>query len=504
MPNAKQEILRPRWRHVLTVKPNLFSVVAGLGVAGLLGGCMSPPQPSLDNNTPANWSHTSADTSAAQTVTTAGLQTWWQYFGDPELNALVEEALARNLSLGQTLDQLKSQQLLLGTAKAAYRPQVTAGVRTVQDIAAVDSYFHASIDMSFDLGLFGAEKSNQLAAYGEMLGVQAQWQQARVELVANVVLRYLDIRMAQRQQAALAQRVALDDRLVALAQIRVAQRIGSSDAVHQAQLERVQTQGQQAALVESQARAAYALAALLGRQTADPRWLQADAQATVPAAPTLQLKVLPAEMLRTRPQIQLAQARVEQAAGKLGLSRSALYPRFALGGSLLYSYNITQNLHTRSDQIPVLGPVIDIPLFDWGRRQSQADADQALMEGTVKAYRQSVLDGLADVESALAGLQAQTMRSQSLTQTQALLATREQVLQRRQKLGLASELNVLTERRALLQNAGEQSVAQSAQALAYVALFKSLGGAPLPEQIAADDRTTAQPAATATAKVDAP
>ncbi|WP_395024483.1 TolC family protein [Comamonas odontotermitis] len=493
-----QEISHIALRRVFIVKFKLSSALLGIGIASLMAGCASPPQPELDHSTPASWLQAPPARPDAQAVTVAELQHWWLRLADPALNALVDEALTHNMTLGETLDQLKAQRILLSVASTAYQPQFTAGIRTLQDIAAVDSYFHASIDMSWDLGLFGAMESSKLAAYGELMGVQAQLHQVRVELIANVVQRYLDIRVAQRQRALLEERIALDERLLTLSDVRLQQRIGSSDALHQAQLELTQARAQRATLKESQVRAAHALAALLGRQAPDSHWLDPDATANLPDTRTLRLQVLPAEMLRMRAPVQLAQARVEQAAAKLGLSRSALYPRFALGGSLLYSYNITQNLRTRSDQMPMVGPVIDIPLFDWGRRRAQVSADEAAMDGAIKAYRQSVLDGLAEVEAALGGFNAQTERLQSQGTVQNLLAARNQVLQRRKELGLASEYNLITERRAVLQNASEQGISLGAQALAYVSLFKALGGAPLPAQ-AGETASATMPATVAPA-----
>ena len=135
--------------------------------------------------------------------------------------------------------------------------------------------------------------------------------------------------------------------------------------------------------------------------------------------------------------------------------------------------------------MPLVGPVIDIPLFDWGRRRSQADADEAALDVAIMGYRQSVLEGIADVETALAGLSAQRKRLDLLQSTQTLIAERDVVLARRQQLGLACEFSRLSEQRAALQNRSEMAVAQGAQALAYVALYKALGGAPLPAELQA-------------------
>ena len=467
-------------------------IVLSLALLTVLTGCAFAPEPTVDRSAPAQWTQQPTDrtdragepTPGAK-LTVADLQTWWSRWNDAELNALVDQALAQNLDLAQALGRLKQQRLMMGVASAAYQPEVSGGIRTLQDVAAVDSYFHASIDVAWDLGLFGAREASQRTAHSELLNVQASVRAASVALVADVVHRYLDIRMAQYQYGLFAERVALDERTVQLLKVRREQRLDTTEAVHQATLQLTQSRAQFIALKESQTRAAHALAVLLGRSQPDPKWL-ADGNVQRPSQhPALDLQVLPADLLRTRPDIQTAEAAVERAAGALGLSRSALYPRFALSGSLLFSYNLTQNRRTTADHMPLVGPVIDIPLFDWGRRRSQADADEAALDVAIMGYRQSVLEGIADVETALAGLNAQRKRLDLLQSTQTLIAERDAVLARRQQLGLASEFSRLSEQRAALQNRSEMAVAQGAQALAYVALYKALGGAPLPAELQA-------------------
>jgi outer membrane protein TolC len=93
-----------------------------------------------------------------------------------------------------------------------------------------------------------------------------------------------------------------------------------------------------------------------------------------------------------------------------------------------------------------------------------------------------VLDGVAEVESALAALDAQRERIAALQSTQQVLAERERVQDQRLKLGLDSEFGGLAPRRAALQARSEQTTALAAHALAYVALYKALGGAPLPAE----------------------
>lgn len=470
---------------VKTDSPLLPCRLSWLPMAALLlGGCVAPPPVALDQHVPAQWAQ------ALPPGPSVDLRQWWRIWKDPALEALVEQALSENLDLRQAVHRLREQRLLSQAGSHLFRPYVRASTNTLQDIAATDTYFHASIDMAWELGLFGQSDANALAQTAAVQQAQAQWQAARVSLVAQVVRHYWDIRAAQHQRSLLEQLNAIDLRTLHLAQVRQAQRLDSSEAVAQAQIQASESRAQLAMVQAEQARAAHGLAVLLGRDTAQPEWLGPAADGVTAGLPSPAVGMpaqLPAELLRSRPDIQVSQAQVYSAAADLGLARSAMYPRLTLVGSLLYSHNVTRNFRTRVDNMPMVGPVFDIPLFDWGQRRDRADAQQQALDAAELAYRQSVLLAVAEVESALAGLAAQRQRDQALGQASAQWQQRAVHNATRVRLGLSSEYAGLAVRRASVLAQSEQATAQAAQALAYVALYKALGGAALPPQPASGE-----------------
>ncbi|PIF98613.1 efflux transporter outer membrane subunit [Comamonas sp. 26] len=438
----------------------------------LLAGCAVPIEVRLDSAAPAQWQQASA-----RKTSNSELAQWWRGWNDPALNALVDEALAENLDVTQAVLRLRQQRLLADTAGSAFLPVVGAGARTLQDIAAVDTYFHASIDVSWDLGLFGDAEAARRSGSASVLDAAAQLHAARVALVADVVHRYLDIRLAQIQRNLAQKQLQQAQRQLQLLEIRRDQRLTDTQTLEQQQLQLRTQEAQLALLNESQKRAAHALAALLGRDRPEAQWLQPKVDA---ALPTLQaIEVLPADLLRKRPDIQSAEAAVEQAAAEVGVARAALYPRLMLTGSLLYSYNLTRNHRSTSDSIPMVGPQIDIPLFDWSRRRAVADGKELALQSSIKAYRQAVLNGIAEAEGSLAAVAAQQQRQQSLLSAQQIHQSRDKAQAVRQQLGLSSELGGAENARASLQLQSEMATAKAAEALAYVALYKAVGAAPL-------------------------
>jgi outer membrane protein TolC len=131
--------------------------------------------------------------------------------------------------------------------------------------------------------------------------------------------------------------------------------------------------------------------------------------------------------------------------------------------------------------------VIDVPLFDWGMRVSQARSKHHELRAAVYAYRQAVLQGVAEAETAMGDLQQAHMRETSAEQASQALDHNASALDKRHTLGLASTLDV-QDAVIIQQNAQlELASARAQRDLAYVSLYKALGGAPQPPvDVAAD------------------
>ncbi|APW40469.1 hypothetical protein RD110_04585 [Rhodoferax koreense] len=445
----------------------------------IVAGCAAPALPTLPVAAPAQWRQAPGQTVAAPAP---DLQSWWKALGDPQLDALVEQALAQNLTLAQARSRLRQARILAGRDNMAYRPSVSAGARTLQDVSATDTYFQASLDAVWELGLFGARESIQRAGQARLDTAAASTQAARVSLVAEVVRSYADLRAAQVQQDLLQHMADLDAQSLALFSVQRQQRLGAPEERAQAEIRIAQTRAQQSQPRQIAEHAAQGLAVLLGQATPDAAWRTASSwpPRSQPGLRDFRLQQVPTDLLRYRPEIRSAEADVLKSAAELGSATSELYPRITLGASLLYAHNITQNRRTNTDNVPALGPLIDIPLFDWGRRRAAVDAQKEALDASLLAYRQAVLEGVSETESALSALQLSGERRQQLQTARDLLARRVDDQATLARLGLASRLDGLGAERAALQASMEVAAAEAAHTQAFVALYKALGGAPIP------------------------
>ncbi|MEO6799132.1 MAG: TolC family protein [Rhodanobacter sp.] len=439
-----------------------------------LAGCAAP-LPRLSPPTPARWQHAAASTPAKPT----DLHGWWHAFADPELDALVDRALTSNLDVAQAVERLRAVRALHDRAGARYLPSLDISTNDVVDPSANASYFFVGFDASWELGLFGRAEGTRREAQGSLDASVADLRSAQVTVVAEVVREWIELRTAQQQEQLLSRISRARRQAWQAVAIRHRLQLAAPATVDQAQAAYAQSQAALAAPRQAINANAQRLAVLLGQNHPDPDWLK---PGRMPELGAWQLDSTPADLLRTRPEIARAEADVLQAAGTQALAHADLFPGLGIGGSINWATDIDNN-KSHSDTpnaIFSLGPEINIPLFDWGMRLAAKNSKDHVLKATVLAYQQAVLQGVAEVESALGSLQQQEQREQQETLAWQSLARVDHSVRERQRLQLAGPIDRTDSQIAADQAAIELADARAGHSLAYVALFKALGGAPLP------------------------
>lgn len=454
--------------------------------AGLVAGCAGIAMPKLDAPVPARWNH-AASPAAAMPVDLRG---WWHAFHDPALDALVDTALRDNLQAAEARERLLASRERFRSARVQYLPRLRAKTEDAIDPDASASFFVAGFDATWELSLFGRGTATNRQARGEVDASAASLQQIRVSLVSEVVRDWLELRATQQREATLSAMRDLRQRLLDQARVRARLRLAAPQAVAEAEADLAQAEAALAGPRGEIDRLAQQLAVLLGRNEPDPAWL---APAPMPTLGDLRVDQAPADLLRTRPEIARAEAEVLKAAGDAGIARADLLPRLGIGGSLIWSTNLTTHRRTRDNALFSAGPMIDIPLFDWGAREAELRASKHDLKASVYAYRQAVLEGVADVETSLGQLDRQRERQAANERARAALARAEQAAATRVRLRLAAPSEQIDSQLALAQASLALTEATAARDLAFVSLYKALGGAPLPEEPVAAAKTREEP-----------
>lgn len=438
-----------------------------------LAACAGVAVPALPRgDLPATWRNAPGAQARAP-----DLRGWWKAFDDPRLNALIGQALHDNLDVQQAALHLRAARALADASDAATKPQLDFRTLSTPTPQADANYFQAGFDAEWELGLFGRTQANARIAAADVDTAQAELQSARVSLVAEVARDYLQLRGAQARERWLRDSADAIQRKQNLIGVRAHLRLASQMDVERANAETAQAL---AALDEPRAQVAqYAqeLALLLGRNAPSAALL--DPQ-PLPVAAVAGFDSMPADLLRTRPEIARAQAQVLKAAGELGVAHADRFPRIGLGGAITWAAKVSGVRLGSVNQTAGIGPVIDIPLFDWGMRAATEHARDFELKAALLAYRQVILQGAAEVESALAAWHAgdeAVEHAQAAADAVQRSAHMSSVLRR---LGQADDVDVADAQLASAKAQLELEQSREHAGIAYVALYKALGGAPLP------------------------
>jgi len=411
----------------------------------------------------------------APTAPQADLTTWWRALGDPALDDLVARALQGNLSLAAAAERLRAARALSIPAEGASLPSLRFATTATPTPDSRGSYFQAGFDAQWELGLFGRSAAVIGIAAADAGLAQVNLRAARVSVAAEAVRTWLEWRDAERRLVLFDQEVSLQQQNLELLQTRLRLRISAAHELAGARAALAQAESARLEPQSAIQRHRLQLKVLLGDRNAA---LPQDARTVMATLTEMRIEQAPADLLRTRPEIQRAEQLVLRAASAAGEARANLYPRLALGGMLsaawpLHGTGPNASMHSTL----VLGPTFDIPLFDWGSRRAVVDVRDAELASAVLEYRQSVLEGLAEVQAALANLALQRERFVSTRRAHAALIEQEDAALTRRRLGLADQMEIGAARSARLQAELALSQAQLAHQLSFVALCKALGGA---------------------------
>lgn len=457
---------------------------AALVLSLILSGCASVSPGSQLASLQAR--HDGTLPAAAGRTTTAGTagRAWWQDLRDPALDALVAQAEARNLDLQASLASVREARARAGGVQAESRPLGSLDAQaqvTRPALTEVDPYRQSlprpperrlitfGQALSWEIDLFGRAGTARAAAEREVDASAADARGAQALLQAEVVRRYVALRHAQRAERLAAEQVAVGEQRLARLQARTRAGLTDPREVDAATADLAQLRAAHASWLAQGSVELAALAVLLGESPARPsaalqRLLPPSALPSVPDDATL---TVPADLLSRRPDVARADALLRAGLGQQVLAERAHLPTLSLAATLGLQQT-AGNLGQSNAVRYAAGPVLRWEWLDSGRRAAQTAAVRAGNERVWAQFEQTVLNALAESESALRNWQAQW---QSWQQAHAALQAADQMLaytSRRSTLGLEPEGSALAAR--LQQLAAEQQhLQQQAQALSAYA-----------------------------------
>lgn len=455
-------------------------LLAALVAACAVGPDYQPPQPQL----PDHWSEQSASQAETQ-----DLALWWRSFNDPELDRLVNQAIAGNLDLKRAVQRIEAAKAERVIQAAGGLPTVTAGAsasnarssETLSWPPGNGEYktYQYGLESSWEIDVFGKTK-RAVEAADATIGVAIEDRRAiMVALLGEVAADYVTLRSAQHRLDIAQRNIATEQRALALSEKAFSAGLGTDMDVARARATVETSQGQVPQLTVSIGRMSHAIAVLLGRfpgeMTAELETPPLEGPMVGGALPVLPA-ALPSDVVRNRPDIRRAERRIAVATAQVGVATADLFPHFVIPLGLTPMTSNLVNLFDPGSLVWSFGLSASQTLYDGGRSEARVKVAQVLTEEDRLAYQQTILAAFREVEDRLIGFSMERQRHDSLA---AAAADERRAFDRASQLyanGLTDFLKVLDSERALFR--AEDSVAESelVQRLEIIGLYRAFGG----------------------------
>ena len=410
-----------------------------------------------------------------------------QELGDAQLMQLVHDALHANHDLRFALTRYDRANALLRGARFDTLPTITAqgeaaDVRRSADQAPGTSrdardgeQWSAGLSASWELDLFGRVRRGVEAGRAEAQADAADLRALQVAIAGEVARTYVELRGTQERLRVARANRDNQQRTLDLVNARLDAGAGTEFDTARARAQLETTAARIPALEAQQQVAMHRLAVLVGR---DPTAL-VDALAPQQPLPALPPRIdagTPGELLRARPDVAAAEARLHAATARIGVATADLFPRFTLGG-LIGSQAIAGNaLFERDSETRLVALGVDWSFLDIGRVRARIAAANADAESELARYQQSVLLALEDTENALVRHARARSEDAHLERAAIDAAQAARLARTRFEAGASGLLDVLDAERVQLQAQDAFADGRTRSVASAVALYKALAG----------------------------
>ncbi len=484
--------MAPMWRVEVAIWALLQTVAVWLAIATamLLAGCAS-----------FDGSHTEAKAidpstlAVAQTVGTTPrsdaawpVDQWWKQFGDPALDALIDEGLAdgNSIDLRRAEARLRAAEAVVRNAQAGTYPTLDLNASAVRERFPANFIYppplggstynigSATVDLRYDLDFWGRNRAAIASAQSQQRAAEADRQAARLAISTSIARAWFQLQRLASLRDVTERAISQRTDVVQIAQQRFDAGIDTNAELRQAEALLPQARVDLTQIDESIGLVRNQLAALLGKgpdRGRDIGMPHGVASSVVPLPASL-----PAELIGRRPDIVAARWRVEAARGNIAAARAAFYPNIdiaASAGLLALGASSFFNIGSRTWSA---GPALTLPIFEGGRLRANLAGRNADYDAAVEQYNATLVDAVKDVADQVVSLKSvdAQLADQALARTKTEQAYDVAVV--RYKAGLSTYLTVLNAQTSVLQEERADAELRARILDLNVALIRALGG----------------------------
>ena len=413
---------------------------------------------------------------------------WWTRFEDSTLDSLIAVALSNNYNLQSIEATLEKSRLSYQQSKSAFYPSLSLDAQydlsetslnyyeeTSSDQYRTNGYLNAGLNATWEIDVFGKNRDNVKANKKSYLATEASYQNAIMNLCAQVATVYFNLRSYQQQLIVANQNIASEKNILDITIARYESGLGTQLDVSQAKSVYYNTLATIPRLDAYITQCVNNLAILLGTYPSNLR----DSFNDISELPSIRHIVnvgIPADVIRNRPDVRQAELNIEAQAASIGATKADFYPKFKITGSFGYlSHDLDEFFNNESMMFQVT-PSISWNLFSGMEIRKAVQMSEIALEECIDNYNNVILNAIQEVETEMSNyanaLKTIEMGQQVVEQGNKTLELSIDLYKR----GLGTFTNVLDAQRTVLSDQNYLVSAWNSALLALVRLYTALGG----------------------------
>jgi multidrug efflux system outer membrane protein len=470
-------------RKAFEARQKTLVAVIGIAVAVSLSSCATPVGPCEGQvpEIPEQWRHGEGKQDETDF---ARLRQWWEQFQDPMLSELIQQALASSPDIRTALSRVEESRARVGVQQSTLWPSLSGGVSAQTsrsenrqtDKTTTTDRFSAGLDASWEIDLWGKNRALVDAAHADFAQSVESYHAAQVTLASEVALAYVSLRTAEIRLRIVQDNLKLREETVRITEWREqagqASALEARQAISTLEQARASIPALQQAILQGRNR----LALLLGR-TPESGVQDIETPGGLPTVPESLVLLIPAETLRQRPDIRMAEQAIVASRSRTVAANQQRLPSLQLSGSLGIDDSDVGSLFSSPETIAgSLLARLTGPIFDAGRIQKNIQIQSEQEQQSWIAYEKAVLNALTEVENALIALKYSRDRILVLRRATDAAQQAAELAAWKYQAGEVDLLVVLEAQRTLLSLEEQSASAREEEVTACVQLYKSLGG----------------------------
>lgn len=414
-----------------------------------------------------------------------GIENWWRKFNDPTLNQLIEQARKANPNLEIAYAQINEARARRGVAYGQLFPDAVATADYSRTRASESLFspppsnpsnsFSVGFDSGWEIDIFGGLRRSVESAQASVEVTVESYRDVLVSLEAEVAINYIEMRTLQKRIYLAKENIKRQKGSRKLSKDRFDAGLVPEIDVTQAETNLYNTEAIVPTLEVQLIFARNRLASLLGDYAGslDKRL----GRSTVIPMPSRSLSIgLPANLLRSRPDIRQAERELAAQTAKVGVATADLYPRFSLLGNLNLQSIESGDLFDSSSRALGLAPSVRWQIFKAGAIRNNIRIEKSRVNQAYNTYKNAVLLAVEESENSLVSISKERVKLAKLRQSVSSTKKTVKLVKDNYRNGLVDFQNVLDAERSLFAAQDDSAISEGSVSANYVSLYKALGG----------------------------